>query len=324
MKRYQKVLFILANGYILLFFSEMMFWGSLAWQDLPLTWLAYSVIGFVFLTAVSHFRIREKWGLFLAGALFGWLAEGLIVQTTYEELPLSLSFTGLAWHALLTIWLGWYWLPQSLRQGSAWQVLQRASATGILFGLWLLLWQVEVHPSQPPTPGTFVWFAMLSSLGLVISYWVLHRLDGARFQVSRREFTAVACLLLLYFAVQTVPSAPIALVVLPLLLLLLIVPLKKAMPAGKCSMLTEIAGPLALRNMVAFAALPASAIVTFSVATWLQIPPYSHYVLYAITTPLGFVLLSMAIFKQWRGKLRETAVTNPSTLPVNSLPFEHQ
>jgi hypothetical protein len=131
MKRTQKVLFVLANGYILLFFSEMMFWGHMALKDLPMTLLAYSTIGFVFLTAVTHFRIQDKWGLFLAGALFGWLAEGVLVQTTYEELPLSLSFTGLAWHALLTIWLGWYWLPQSLRQKSVWQVVRRAGATGI-------------------------------------------------------------------------------------------------------------------------------------------------------------------------------------------------
>ena len=325
MKRYQKVLFVLANGYILLFFSEMMFWGSFEWQELPMTWLAYSVIGFMFLTAVAHFRIQDKWGLFLAGALFGWLAEGVLVQTTYEELPLSLSFTGLAWHALLTIWMGWYWLPKTLRQGSAWQVVQRAGAVGMLFGLWLLVWQVEIHPAQPPTPGGFIWFAVLSSLGLGVSYWLLHWLDGARFQVSRRSFTAVACLLLLYFAVQTVPAAPIALVVLPLLLLLLIVPLKKARPANGRSLLAETAGPLALKNLLALAALPTSAIVTFSVATWLQIPPYSHYVLYAITTPLGFILLGMAIFKQWRRKSGETAVTNPSTFAqTNQLPWEHQ
>ncbi len=324
MKRYQKVLFILANGYILLFFSEMMFWGHMALKDLPMTLLAYSMIGFVFLTAVTHFRIQDKWGLFLAGALFGWLAEGVLVQTTYEGLPLSLSLTGLSWHALLTIWLGWYWLPTAIRQGSAWQVVQRAGATGVLFGLWLLMWQVEIHPSQTPTPGTFVWFALLSSAGLGFSYWLMHRLDGARFQVGKWEFTAVTGLLLLYFAIQTVPAAPVALVVLPLLLLLLMVPLQKARPEDGRSLLTEIAGPLALKNLLAFAALPTSAIVTFSVATWLQIPPYSHYVLYAITGPLGFILLGMAIFKQWRRKSRETVVTNPAILPVNSLPFEQQ
>jgi hypothetical protein len=313
MKRTQKVLFVLANGYILLFFSEMMFWGHMALKDLPMTLLAYSTIGFVFLTAVTHFRIQDKWGLFLAGALFGWLAEGVLVQTTYEELPLSLSFTGLAWHALLTIWLGWYWLPQSLRQKSVWQVVRRAGATGILFGLWLLMWQVEVHPAQPPTPSSFVWFALFSSVGLGVSYWLLHWLEGGHFQVSRWEFTAIAGLLLLYFAIQTVPAAPVALVVLPLLLLLLIVPLKKARPEDGRSLLAEIAGPLALPNVLALAALPASAIVTFSVATWLQIPPYSHYVLYAVTTPLGFILLGMSIVKQWRRKSRETAVTTPST-----------
>ncbi|MBK8900316.1 MAG: hypothetical protein IPM53_03970 [Anaerolineaceae bacterium] len=44
----------------------------------------------------------------------------------------------------------------------------------------------------------------------------------------------------------------------------------------------------------------------------------------ATTTRLDFILLGMAIFKQWRRKLGETAVTNPSTLLVNGLPLEQQ
>ena len=308
MKRYEKLLFILANGYVLLFFSEMMFWGSMSLNEIPLTWLAYSIIGFLFLTAVSHFHIQEIWGLFLAGALFGWLAEGVIVTTTYEELPLSLSFTGLAWHALLTIWLGWYWLPAALRQDNVWQVVRRAGATGVLFGLWLLAWQVETHPGSSPTPGSFFGFALISATGLGMSYWLMHRLEGRRFQAGKWEITAASGLLLLCFAIQTVPSAPIALLILPLLLLLLIIPQAKSRSAAAHSLLTAFTGSLKLKNLLALTALPTTAIVTFSVATWLQIPPYTHYVLYAITTPLGFVLLGFAIFKLWRRSGKETAV----------------
>lgn len=62
--------------------------------------------------------------------------------------------------------------------------------------------------------------------------------------------------------------------------------------------------------------LPTAAIITFSVATRLQIPPYTHYVLYASTTPLGFVLLGFAIFKLWRRNGGGTPVSN--SLPASS------
>lgn len=310
MNRLQKLLFVLANGYVLIFFSEMMFWGSFSLKELPVTWLAYSILGFVFLTAVSRFHIHEKWALFLAGALFGWLAEGLLVQTTYEDLPLSVSFTALAWHALLTIWLGWYWLPNAIREGTVWQVIQRAGLTGLLFGLWLLMWQVEAHPGQAPTPANFWPFALLSSAGLAVSYWLLHRLNGGLFQANKREITAVSLLLLVYFAIQTVPTTPIALAILPLLLLLLIVPLGKSRSTANQSLLIKLSGELKVANLLALAALPTAAIVAFSVATWLHVPPYAHYVLYAVTTPLGFLLLGYAIFNCWRRKSEETAVAN--------------
>jgi hypothetical protein len=95
---------VLAAGYILFFYSELVFWARVQPTDtLPnwiSTWLAYSLLAFVFVTIVARFRVHTIWALFLASAVFGWMTEGIVVQTAYEDLPLSLSFTGLAWHAI--------------------------------------------------------------------------------------------------------------------------------------------------------------------------------------------------------------------------------
>ena len=45
------------------------------------------------------------------------MTEGIVVQTAYEDLPLSLSFTGLAWHALISVWVGWYAVRRALFSG---------------------------------------------------------------------------------------------------------------------------------------------------------------------------------------------------------------
>ena len=109
----RRLVVTLAAGYILVFYSESMFWaryrpGEDSVASYLVTWIVYSLSAFVFLSLVSLLRVRNIWALFLCGALFGWLTEGVIVQTMYDDFPLNISFTGLAWHALISIWVGWY------------------------------------------------------------------------------------------------------------------------------------------------------------------------------------------------------------------------
>jgi hypothetical protein len=106
----QNFLLALLNGFILFFYSERLFWS--AWRpgdsipDLMVTWLAYSVLAYLFLATVWFFRVNHLWSVFLAGAVYGWLTEGGLIHTLYgtEEtapFPVSISITGLSWHALI-------------------------------------------------------------------------------------------------------------------------------------------------------------------------------------------------------------------------------
>ena len=117
----KRLLSVLACGYILMFYSEHLFWAHVRASDTLFdyleTWLLYSFLAFAFLNLIDHFRVQNIWALFLCGAVFGWLVEGVIVQTTYESLPLSISFTGLAWHALISVWVGWYAVRKAIQTG---------------------------------------------------------------------------------------------------------------------------------------------------------------------------------------------------------------
>ncbi len=85
MKRLRPLLLVLTTGYILTFYSEVLFWARPRPGDsLPAwigVWLYYSVTTLTFLTVVKRFRVRGIWPLFLAGGLFGWLVEGLLANT---------------------------------------------------------------------------------------------------------------------------------------------------------------------------------------------------------------------------------------------------
>ncbi len=79
---------VLATGYTLFFFSEVVFWsdpGRMPLGEIVLTSFAYSLLAFVLLDLVHRFRATNLWAVFLAGAIVGWLAEGVIVHTAYES-----------------------------------------------------------------------------------------------------------------------------------------------------------------------------------------------------------------------------------------------
>jgi hypothetical protein len=77
------------------------------------TWLAYSTLAYLFLATVRLFRADDVWSVYLAGAVYGWLTEGGLIHTLYgtEEsapFPISLIITGVSWHALISVLVGWY------------------------------------------------------------------------------------------------------------------------------------------------------------------------------------------------------------------------
>ncbi len=94
----RKAAIILANGYILFFFSERVFWSFWRPADtLPeflITWFAYCLLGWIFLDLVRRFKVASFSPLFLCGSVFGWVDEGVVVDTLYgnstNPLPLSI------------------------------------------------------------------------------------------------------------------------------------------------------------------------------------------------------------------------------------------
>lgn len=298
----KNILSVLASGYILMFYSENMFWAHIRPDDsLPgfiATWLLYSLLAFVFLTLMEYFKVQTGWALFLCGAIFGWLAEGVIVQTTYENLPLSISFTALAWHAPISVWLGWYAVRKALQKNIG-ATLKIAIAVGVFYGLWAISWWTEDNPTIA-TPLEFAMFAGVTTLFVTSAYWVLDH-NITEFKVRRRPKIIVGALLVLYFIVVTIPSAPIAIVVLPLLLIPVYFVLRRSARTVSTTLIHNPEGhsPPA-RNYLALFALPMTATGIYTLAYSWQLVWYTNWLLYLVTTPLGFVLLGISLVKVWR------------------------
>jgi len=303
MKAFKNTLLILSTGYIFVYFSEHLFWTRLGPNDTFMNWVsawgAYSLLAFVFLAVLSYFRIKDIWALFLAGAVFGWLGEGVIVQTAYEMLPLSISFTGLAWHALLTVWIGWYAIQRSLLSADSFSTLKLASVLGLCYGLWAIMWWLEPDGGVS-TLAEFVVFSLVTTILVIAAYWLANWSASEPFTPNGWVTITIASLFALYFFFITVPAAPLALIILPILFGLIYLSWRRNREKeADNSLLDEFSRRISIWKFASLLALPIIGIIVYALALRLELRWQTNWILYVITSPLGIILFAISLYKSW-------------------------
>ena len=95
-----------------------------------------------------RFKVASFSSRFLCGAVFGWVGEGVVVDTLYgnatNPFPLSISFTGLSWHALLSVGVGWHLIGNALTDERVTRTALISLAVGVGWGLWAVWWPAEL------------------------------------------------------------------------------------------------------------------------------------------------------------------------------------
>jgi hypothetical protein len=306
MKNIKNITLVLATGFIFFYYSEQLFWARLrpgdsigGWLE---TWAAYSLMAFIFLTLVKYFRVRNIWAHFLAGAAFGWIAEGVVVQTTYESLPLSISFTGLAWHGLITVLVGWYAVRKSLHSTNPLATLKITTAIGLCFGLWAISWWGEPDGGVS-TIAEFATFSVIGMILVIFAYLLSDWSSSLTFKPNRWSIVIIGGLALLYFFFITIPAQPLAAFILPVLLGLVYLGLRwnlQSEPEG--SLLDSFNSCVPAWKYASAMAIPVCAVAVYSLATVLDLHWRTNWVLYLICTPLGFILLGVSLYKIWKNK----------------------
>jgi hypothetical protein len=306
MKNLKNFTLVLATGFIFFYYSEQLFWARVrpgdsigGWLE---TWAAYSLMAFIFLALVKYFRVRNIWALFLAGAAFGWIAEGVVVQTTYESLPLSISFTGLAWHALITVWIGWYAVRISLHSTNRMATLKIAAAIGLCFGVWAISWWGEPDGGVS-TVLEFAAFSLIATILVIFAYLLSDWSSAETFSPDRWLMLVIGGLALLYFFFVTIPANPMAIFIMPVLLSLVYLGLRwnrQSEPEG--SVLDAFDSVVPAWKYASVIAIPVCAVGVYALATALDLHWRTNWMLYLITTPAGFILFGLSFYKTWKKK----------------------
>jgi hypothetical protein len=295
----------LATGYVLFFFSERLFWtvfkpGDRV-GDLVVTWLAYSVLAYVLLAIVRRFRVRTADAAFVAGACYGWLTEGTLVGTLYgtepsAPFPLSLLVTGVSWHALLSVWVGWYFLPRALSHPRPWPALAWSTGLGLFWGTWAtFLWR-ETPPVVVPV-GAFAAHALAVATLLIAAYRVRSFVGAGSFRPRPLGMTVSLLALGVFYAQQVKSLGLRPLLILPALLGFAAVALWAGRPPEPDAEETAASRPAPARWM-ALLAMPLVATATYALLWrtphWDRVP-VAQAVMYWLTAPLSFGVLIWAV-----------------------------
>ncbi|MCC7117556.1 MAG: hypothetical protein IT310_03435 [Anaerolineales bacterium] len=306
MRTFKNILLVLATGYIFVYFSEHLFWARIRPED-TLTdwvgaWIAYSLVAYFFLVLVAQFKIKNIWQLFLAGAVFGWLTEGLVVQTAYEMLPLSISFTGLAWHALITVWVGWYAIQKSFFSPASFSTLKLATVIGICSALWAITWWLEPDGGVASI-AEYAKFSFVTTFFVILAYGLANWSVSESFHPKPWVTILIATLFALYFLFVTVPAAPIAIILLPILLGLVYLALQKnAKTENNSSLLDQFSTRVKTRKFLGLLMLPIVNVACYALAVTLNLQWHTNWILYLVTMPLGFILFFISLYKSFRAQ----------------------
>jgi hypothetical protein len=318
----KRILLALLVGYVFVCFSEMLFWArpleATTFPGILGAILVYAFAAWLFLMIITFFHTRSLAALFLAGAIFGWLVEGVFVQTLYGELPISVSLTGLSWHALITVLFGWYLLQWSLRFASAWQTLGIAILAGAITGAWSLTWWTETGERTPVI--TFATYVVVATLGLILVYWLISLLRVSAFRPTLFETVIVLLLALAYFALVTVPAQPLAPFILPPLLLIVLLTLyRNRRVETRANLLVPLAAyPIRLANALALLALPLAATAVYALAFEMGFSFNTGAIVYVVTIPAGFLLFVWALVSIWRRRRVNPAVIHDQGFEVGA------
>jgi hypothetical protein len=167
---------------------------------------------------LRHFRIRDVSGLFLAGAAYGWIDEGVFAMTLFGDpsmaFPFTISWTGLAWHAPISVVLGWHAMGVALRRPVLGPAAWLSLGFGVFWGFWAYGWRFETPPVAA-NPAAYLSQAMVATALLAAAYVAEAAGRPDAFRPSRTGLALAGLVLFGFLSVVTVPHVPLALLVLP-------------------------------------------------------------------------------------------------------------
>lgn len=255
----------------------------------------------------------------LAGAIYAFVAEGILTPIIYIDGPLPVMaamFVG--WHGILAFGVAWYGLRRLLLARRP-RLLALSSLIG--GGFWGL-WAATASLADPPDPedlagsgadgalldaGQFGLYALSVTATLAGAHWLLGWVWPAGWRP--RTWTAVSlvvmCLaygVLAYGAEAPLIIVPWAVIKLGALVALTLILVRRQErhrgPTVSAAPLDALAGRVEVRSLIPLALLPGAAVVVYQPG--LRLPPDGAELIYWTLVALQVVLGAVVYLWAWR------------------------
>ena len=209
--------FVLLSSLLVVTASERVYWylGGIGFEENFVIALFYAIPTLAALWAIGSGPSSRLHQMVLAGAVFGFVVEGVLTTVLYEDgvFPvLAALFVG--WHGLLSVVCCWYlarkWLLERRRRALA----IGASAIGLYWGVWSIVYRLpETTEDFDQTfavmePGDFALYAFVVGTIFALAHWAIGYVWPDRFRPGRWGRRAIVLLLLFYAALAVLPLVP--------------------------------------------------------------------------------------------------------------------
>ncbi|HFE67248.1 MAG TPA: hypothetical protein ENJ93_08290 [Chloroflexi bacterium] len=292
---------------------------ALLWTLVELL-LFYGLPAYIFLTAVSLIRGRTIWAIFLAGALYGWIVEGVIAWQMYEALPYTISWTPLGWHAIIDVLLGWVLACRILLRDSYGVTAVLAIALGAFWGVWATWYWPE---SSLMPPANFALFALFTGGLWVLANGLLSTFIGRPFRPSKIEIGLLLVITAGLFALNILLILPVAILVLPPLAIITLGALNRNRKTEeRDDLIVALAGQPRRGQIALLGLTPLAAVVVYTAVYHSPLRlPLTDLIALPLTLA-GFILFFASFIKIFRRKraqsanLTHTPSAGPDAAPI--------
>lgn len=204
---------LVSFGAILVSVSEFWFYEVSEDVNSILILLLYGVLGYLFLIIMQRYGVQTFSGFFVCASLLGFLIEGVPVPVVYSGLPLSIVWTSLAWHALLSVCVGWFLFRQVMTKCSWLKALVFNVVVGSCLGLWnAYMWNAKEESShgevvfQWQPIDLFIEQFLLGYVLFVVGHIVFERSYKPNLQFNTIEYLGIWALIGLFAMLTAMAS----------------------------------------------------------------------------------------------------------------------
>lgn len=209
--------FVFLSALIVVTNSERVYWylggigieqnlGIALWYMIPM------LAGLWAIGSGASSRIHQ---LVLAGAVFGFVVEGVLVGVLYEDGPLPVMaalFVG--WHGLVSLLTFWYFTRKWLLERKRMALAAGAAVVGSLWGVWSIVYRLPEtmedmeEPFTVMEPAEFAGYALVVGGVFVLAHWLIGYVWPDQFKPGKWGRRGIVALCLGYASLAVIPAIP--------------------------------------------------------------------------------------------------------------------